>query len=173
MPRHQPPLSDDLFALSAPVIGPTVAAWGIVARHSGLRADLPVREDVMAVRTFHNRIDRGRIAEHLVSIRVTLLEPEVQWGSLFTSWGADDLGARQEKKSAFPLLRCPIRPGFEMVGRPKWPHSARNGPEKTASGPARASQVPAGLGLPTGVVPAGVATLTERVTKVTRRPGAV
>ena len=107
MPRHRP-TSMDLIACAAGgitlgrltrVIGPTVAAYGNDVIDTGVRADLLVPEDVMDVRAIQSRVDRGRIARRFDNNLMSLLEPEVRFWGMFTSWPADHHKARPRKKS--------------------------------------------------------------------------
>ena len=104
-----------------PVIGPTVAAYGINAGNTGTRADLLVCDDVVAVSALHSRVDRFRVAEYFENNLMNLLEPEGRFWGLFTPWHADDLNARLKKNSAFTTLRKPIGPDFEPIWEAKWP----------------------------------------------------
>jgi predicted phage terminase large subunit-like protein len=117
------PWAVDGFTLErpAPVIGPTVAAYGLGAGSTGTRADLLVCDDVVDVRALHSRVDRGRTAEYFENNLMNLLEPEGRFWGLFTPWHADDLNARLKKNSAFTTLRRPIGADFEPIWEAKWP----------------------------------------------------
>jgi phage terminase large subunit-like protein len=117
------PWAADNFTLErpAPVIGPTVAAYGIGGGNTGTRADLLVCDDVVDVRALHSHVDRGRVAEYFENNLMNLLEPEGRFWGLFTPWHADDLNARLKKNLAFALFRRPVGPDFEPVWPAKWP----------------------------------------------------
>ncbi len=123
-PELQPdsPWAASSFAVARPahVIGPSVAAYGVGAGSTGTRADLLICDDVVDVRSLHNRAERDRVSSHFHDNLMNLLEPEGRFWGLFTPWHENDLNARLKKNHIYALFKKAIGPDFEPVWPEKW-----------------------------------------------------
>jgi hypothetical protein len=117
------PWTAEAFTVRRPaeVIGPSVAAFGVGAAHTGTRADLLICDDVVDVRSLHSRAERIRVADYFHNNLMNLLEPDGRFWGLFTPWHADDLNARLKANGAFALFRRAVGDDFEPVWPEQWP----------------------------------------------------
>ena len=91
------------FTIQRPAnaIGPSVTAYGVGAGSTGTRADLLVCDDVVDVRSLHNKNERGRVADYFENNLMNLLEPDGRPRSFSSS--------RMPRSSASRICSCGMR----------------------------------------------------------------
>jgi phage terminase large subunit-like protein len=126
--RPGQPWAAEAFAVArpTPMIGPTVAAFGVGSGATGARADLLICDDIVDVAAAYSKAERDRVTNYFHDNLLNLLEPDGQFWGLFTPWHADDCNARLKKNTSFAHFRRAVGPDLEPVWPEKWP------PEKLA-----------------------------------------
>jgi predicted phage terminase large subunit-like protein len=104
-----------------PIIGPSVAAFGVGAASTGARADLLVCDDIVDVKALRSRADRERVRSYFHENLVNLLEPGGRLWCLFTPWHVDDLNSHLKRNSEFTLFRRAISDDLEPIWPEHWP----------------------------------------------------
>lgn len=104
----------------SPVIGPSVAAFGVRARSTGTRADLLVCDDVVDVTALRSQADRDSVKQVFRENLINLLEPDGRLWYVFTPWHGDDLSAALKKSTVYAHFRRAIGPDLEPIWPEHW-----------------------------------------------------